>query len=169
MLLPHYRFDPLPGEWRDRECKAHAPMSLHYLHYDDGRLSYRSHRVRADEDAFDDYFREADRIRETLSFYKKKSMLTVVNTALNLVFSRTIITSFTTMLVVLVLFFFGGEMIRGFAFALFIGIVVGTYSSIFIATPALIDLQRKQLETMRDEVIREEEEKKRNRKQKEQV
>ncbi len=110
-----------------------------------------------------------DRIRETLSFYKKKPMLTVVNTALNLVFSRTLITSFTTMMVILVLFFFGGEMIRGFAFALFIGVVVGTYSSIFIATPALVDLQRKQLETMREEVLQEEEDKKRRRKQKEQV
>ena len=110
-----------------------------------------------------------DRIRESLSFYKKKPMLSVVNTALNKVFSRTIITSFTTLLVVLVLFFFGGEMIRGFSFALIVGILVGTYSSIFIATPALIDLQKEKLESMREEVIQEEKEKERRRQQKEQV
>lgn len=110
-----------------------------------------------------------DRIRESLSFYRKKPLLTVVNTALNRVFSRTIITSFTTMLVVLVLFIFGGEMIRGFAFALLLGVLSGTFSSIFIATPALIDLQKQKLESMREEVIREEKEKERRRQQKEKV
>jgi len=51
-----------------------------------------------------------------------------------------LITSFTTLIVVLILLIFGGEVLRGFSFALFVGILVGTYSSIFIATPAVLDL-----------------------------
>lgn len=102
-----------------------------------------------------------DRIRETLSFYKKKPLIGVINTALNNVLSRTIVTSLTTLFVISILFFFGGEVIRGFSFALMIGVVVGTYSSIFIATPALIDLQSKQLHEMRAELLTEEDEKKR--------
>ncbi len=82
-----------------------------------------------------------DRIREyLLERGKKEDSLSLINQAINSTLSRTIITSLTTLFVVLVLFIFGGEVIRGFAFALLIGILVGTYSSIFIATPLVIDL-----------------------------
>lgn len=76
-----------------------------------------------------------DRIREYLGIYTSKSKDTVLNMAINSTFSRTIMTSLTTMLVVLILLLFGGASIKGFAFALFVGILVGTYSSIFVATP----------------------------------
>ena len=56
--------------------------------------------------------------------------------------NRTLITSFTTLIVVLILLIFGGEVLRGFSFALLIGIIVGTYSSIFVATPSVIDLSK---------------------------
>ncbi|MDA7501998.1 protein translocase subunit SecDF [Chitinophagales bacterium] len=82
-----------------------------------------------------------DRIREYLKDNKgKKNYLTVINDAINSTLSRTIITSLTTLFVVLVLFLFGGASMKGFAFALLLGIIVGTYSSIFIATPLVIDL-----------------------------
>jgi len=64
----------------------------------------------------------------------------VINSAISSTVSRTIITSLTTLIVVLVLFLAGGASIRGFAFALIVGILVGTYSSIFIATPIVHDL-----------------------------
>ena len=81
-----------------------------------------------------------DRIREYLGIYTKQPMKEVINSAINSTLSRTLITSFTTLFVVLVLFIFGGEVIRGFAFALLLGIVVGTLSSIFIASPIVADL-----------------------------
>jgi len=62
-----------------------------------------------------------------------------VNTSLNESLSRTIVTSLTTLLVVLCLFFFGGEVIRDFAFALMIGVVVGTYSSLYVASPLVVE------------------------------
>ncbi len=80
-----------------------------------------------------------DRIREYLNTYTQKSKTDVINMAVNSTVSRTIITSVTTMLVVLTLFLFGGTSIKGFAFALVIGIIVGTYSSIFVATPIVHD------------------------------
>lgn len=81
-----------------------------------------------------------DRIREYLNTHnKRKGMTTVVNQALNSTLSRTVNTSLTTFFVLLIIFIFGGDVIRGFMFALLIGIVVGTYSSIFIATPVMID------------------------------
>jgi selenocysteine lyase/cysteine desulfurase len=61
-LLPYYDFDPLTGEWRHRDWRAHAPMSLHDIRYEDGQLRFRSHHTRADEQAFDAYFEEAARI-----------------------------------------------------------------------------------------------------------
>ena len=79
-----------------------------------------------------------DRIRENFRRMRKGSNIEVMNTAINQTLSRTIITSATTMLTVLSLFFLGGEIIRGFSIALMVGIVVGTYSSIFIATPAVL-------------------------------
>ncbi len=80
-----------------------------------------------------------DRIREYLNTYTQKTKTEVINMAVNSTVSRTIITSVTTMLVVLTLFLFGGTSIKGFAFALVVGIIVGTYSSIFVATPIVHD------------------------------
>lgn len=83
-----------------------------------------------------------DRIREFVGLNKKGDFQGVVNKAVNSTLSRTINTSLTTLFVVLVIFTFGGENIRGFMFALLVGIVVGTYSSIFIATPLMTDLSK---------------------------
>ena len=80
-----------------------------------------------------------DRIREYLGIYTNKDKDEILNLALNSTFSRTIITSLTTLIVVSILLIFGGGSIRGFAFALLIGILVGTYSSIFVATPIVRD------------------------------
>ena len=66
----------------------------------------------------------------------------IINMAINSTLSRTVITSLLTMVVVLILFLFGGSSIRGFAFALVVGIIVGTYSSIFIAAPVVYDLAK---------------------------
>ena len=79
-----------------------------------------------------------DRVRENSRRNRKESWVDTVNTSVNQTLSRTLITSGTTLLVVLALFFLGGEIIHDFAFALIIGIVVGTYSSIFIASVFLI-------------------------------
>ncbi len=81
-----------------------------------------------------------DRIREFLNSYLGKSKQEVINMAINSTVSRTVVTSLTTLFVVAILFFFGGNSIRGFAFALLVGIIVGTYSSIFVATPIMSDL-----------------------------
>jgi SecD/SecF fusion protein len=81
-----------------------------------------------------------DRIREYLGIYTKKDTDTILNMAINSTFSRTIVTSATTLIVVGILFVFGGSSIKGFAFALLVGIIVGTYSSIFVATPIVRDL-----------------------------
>ena len=84
-----------------------------------------------------------DRIREFLNSYKKREMEEVVNDALNSTLSRTINTSLSTFFVLLMIFIFGGEVIRGFAFALMIGVAVGTYSSLCVATPIVVDLTKK--------------------------
>ena len=81
-----------------------------------------------------------DRIREFMNNYTKKSKYDVINMSINSTVSRTVITSMTTLFVVAILLFFGGSSIKGFAFALFVGVIVGTYSSIFIATPIMSDL-----------------------------
>ena len=83
-----------------------------------------------------------DRIREYMGIYTNKAKDEVINMAINSTFSRTVITSLTTLLVVGILFAFGGGSIKGFAFALLVGIVVGTYSSIFVATPIVRDLAK---------------------------
>ncbi|QKZ11714.1 protein translocase subunit SecDF [Spirosoma sp. KUDC1026] len=82
-----------------------------------------------------------DRIREYLAENKgkKESIPVIINNALNSTLSRTAVTGFSTILVLLVLFIFGGETIRGFSFAMLIGVVVGTYSSLFVATPIVVD------------------------------
>ncbi|HUX84156.1 MAG TPA: protein translocase subunit SecDF [Chitinophagaceae bacterium] len=84
-----------------------------------------------------------DRIREYFKEMKGASKTTVINKAINDTLSRTIMTSLTVFLTLLILFIFGGETTRGFAFAMLIGVITGTYSSIFIASPVLIDLDRK--------------------------
>lgn len=86
-----------------------------------------------------------DRVREFLNLYIKKTKLEVINMAINTTLSRTTITSLTTLFVVLVLFIFGGSSIKGFSFAILVGILVGTYSSIFIATPLMADLSADEL------------------------
>jgi SecD/SecF fusion protein len=83
-----------------------------------------------------------DRIREYLGIYTSKTTDEVLNLAINSTFSRTVITSITTLFVVLCLFIFGSGSIKGFAFAILIGVLVGTYSSIFVATPLLRDFTK---------------------------
>ena len=86
-----------------------------------------------------------DRIREYSVLHKKSSALQVVDKALNSTLSRTINTSLSTFLVLLTIFIFGGESIKGFAFALMVGVVVGTYSSLFIASPLVVDLSKNKI------------------------
>ncbi len=85
-----------------------------------------------------------DRVRENMQLKPGTPLYKVFNEAISNTVSRTLITSATTMIVVLVLLIFGGEVLRGFSFALLIGILIGTYSSIFIATPVVLDLDKKQ-------------------------
>ena len=87
-----------------------------------------------------------DRIRENVENRGSRHLIKVFNDSINETLSRTLITSFTTIIVVVVLLFFGGEVLRGFSFALFVGITVGTFSSIYIATPIVVDLMKKDLE-----------------------
>ncbi|HET9505345.1 MAG TPA: protein translocase subunit SecDF [Hymenobacter sp.] len=90
-----------------------------------------------------------DRIREYLRNDPKLTFAQVVNPALNSTFSRTMITFTTVFLVVLVLYIFGGETLRSFSFAMIIGIIFGTYSSLFIATPIILDTYGKKEEAER--------------------
>lgn len=87
-----------------------------------------------------------DRIRENVENRGSRKLLKVFNDSINETLSRTLITSFTTLIVVIVLLFFGGEVLRGFSFALFVGITVGTFSSIYIATPIVVDLMKKEID-----------------------
>ncbi len=84
-----------------------------------------------------------DRIREFTTLYPKRERGTIINDALNSTLSRTFSTSLSTFVVLLTIFIFGGEVIRGFVFALLVGVVVGTYSSLFIATPVVYDTVHK--------------------------
>ena len=84
-----------------------------------------------------------DRIRENLKILKNGSIIDTVNKSINESLSRTIVTSLTTFFVVLILYFFGGEVIRYFSFALIIGVLVGTYSSIFVASLIVVYMQQK--------------------------
>ena len=81
-----------------------------------------------------------DRVRENLRKYKKMDLAELLNIAINETLSRTVMTSVTTMLALLALYTLGGEVIRGFTFAMIWGVIVGTYSSIFIASPLLMML-----------------------------
>ncbi len=83
-----------------------------------------------------------DRIRENMTKMDKKDTLkNVVNKSLNETLSRTVVTSLTTLMVVFILYSLGGEVIRYFSFALIIGVMVGTYSSLFVASPVMLDLE----------------------------
>jgi SecD/SecF fusion protein len=93
-----------------------------------------------------------DRIREYFRKNPKEHKHSVINRAINDTLSRTVMTSLTVFLAVLILFIFGGEVTRGFAFAMLIGVVTGTYSSIFVAAPILVDMDKS--EKLQQEVDR---------------
>lgn len=86
-----------------------------------------------------------DRIRENSLIYKTMSFKDMINKSLNDTLSRTVITSVTTLFVVTVLFIFGGEVLKGFAFALVLGVILGTYSSLFVASTFVVELQSRAL------------------------
>ncbi|ERM83779.1 preprotein translocase subunit SecD [Rhodonellum psychrophilum GCM71 = DSM 17998] len=88
-----------------------------------------------------------DRIRENIENRGTTKLVKMFNDAINQTMARTLITSATTLIVVIVLLIFGGEVLRGFSFALFIGVLVGTYSSIYIATPVVVDLMKREMES----------------------
>ncbi|MCF6288202.1 MAG: protein translocase subunit SecF [Proteobacteria bacterium] len=96
-----------------------------------------------------------DRVRENFRSLRKKNSEQVFNISINQTLSRTIITSMTTIFVLLALFFIGGKMIHGFAFALIVGVIIGTYSSIFVASTATLSLgiSREDLLTVEKEGI----------------
>jgi SecD/SecF fusion protein len=87
-----------------------------------------------------------DRIREYVTLHPKRDYKTNVNEALNSTLSRTVNTAGTTLIVLIAMFLLGGEIIRGFTFALMFGIFFGTYSSVFVATPLAYDLMQKKLQ-----------------------
>ena len=84
-----------------------------------------------------------DRIRENIPKYMKKTLDNVVNISLNETLNRTVITSLTTMMVVVILFVWGGKVINLFAFALIVGVFVGTYSSLFVASPVMVFFEKR--------------------------
>ena len=86
-----------------------------------------------------------DRIRETIALYPKRDRYQVINEALNSTLCRTLNTSVTTLVVVLCIFILGGATIRSFTFAILLGIIVGTYSTLFVATPIAYELQKKKI------------------------
>ena len=85
-----------------------------------------------------------DRVREYNGLYPKREKHININDALNNTLSRTFSTSMSTFVVLLAIFIFGGETIQGFVFALLMGVIVGTYSSLFIASPIAYDIQMAQ-------------------------
>ena len=92
-----------------------------------------------------------DRVRENLKKYSSKSINEISNLSINETLSRTIITSSTTLLALLSIFFFGGKILHGFSFAMILGVVFGTYSSIFIANPILIKLKVNQKSLLKED------------------
>ena len=86
-----------------------------------------------------------DRIRETIGLYPKRDRYQVINDALNSTLSRTFNTSLTTLVVVLCIFILGGSTIRSFTFAILLGIIVGTYSTLFVATPIAYEMQKRKI------------------------
>lgn len=97
-----------------------------------------------------------DRIRETFRNVRKKTPIEILNLSINQTLSRTLMTSLTTLLVLTSLFLLGGEVIHGFAFALIIGVVIGTYSSIYVASSTLVAMNIKKqdfLAATREEIV----------------
>ncbi|OGW75596.1 MAG: hypothetical protein A2Z72_08535 [Omnitrophica bacterium RBG_13_46_9] len=90
-----------------------------------------------------------DRIREDRKLMRKATYPEIINTSINQTLSRTLLTSLTTLVVVLALYFFGGEVINDFAFVMLVGVIVGTYSSVFVASPILIDWPSKRVKVKR--------------------
>ena len=88
-----------------------------------------------------------DRIRENIPKYLKKTLNDVVNLSLNETLNRTVVTSLTTMMVVVILFVWGGKVINLFAFALIVGIFIGTYSSLFVASPVMVFFEKRSSKT----------------------
>jgi preprotein translocase SecF subunit len=84
-----------------------------------------------------------DRVREYVNLFKTESFPDIVNKSINATLSRTVVTSVTTLIVVTILFIFGSEVLRGFSFALIIGVIIGTYSSVFVASPTVVELNRR--------------------------
>ena len=92
-----------------------------------------------------------DRVRENLKKYTSKKIDEISNISINETLSRTIITSLTTLMALLSIFFFGGTILHGFSFAMILGVIFGTYSSIFIANPILIKLKVNQKSVLKED------------------
>jgi len=101
-----------------------------------------------------------DRIREFFNDHASWKFDRTVNSALSSTLSRTLNTSLTTLVVLLAIFIFGGDSIRGFMFALIVGVIVGTYSSLFIATPIMYDSIKKKDDKGLEKKVKEEKKKK---------
>ena len=86
-----------------------------------------------------------DRIRENIKKYKSKSLSDTIDLSINETFSRTILTGFTTIFAVLAIYLFGGEVLRGFSAVMLFGIIIGTYSSMFISTSTLLLFNKSQI------------------------
>ena len=84
-----------------------------------------------------------DRSREYLNLFKTDPYEEVINRSINSTLSRTVVTSITTLIVTSILLFFGGDVLRGFSFALVLGVIIGTYSSVFVASPVVVELRNR--------------------------
>ena len=84
-----------------------------------------------------------DRVREYVNLFKTEAFDEIVNRSINATLSRTVVTSITTLIVVTILFIFGGEVLKGFSFALIIGVIIGTYSSVFVASPTVVEMNKR--------------------------
>ena len=96
-----------------------------------------------------------DRIRENLSKFNRININQISNLAINETLSRTIITSVTTLLALMSIFILGGEILKGFSFAMILGVIIGTYSSIFVAAPILkyLKVSQKTLEKKEEKIL----------------
>ena len=93
-----------------------------------------------------------DRVRENLKKYSDIKIFDLTNISINETLSRTIITSATTLLALLSIFIFGGEILKGFSFAMILGVIIGTYSSIYIANPILVMLNVTQKTIIKEDI-----------------
>ena len=116
---------------------------LFHTVFDDKNEMHLNHLDPQQEMCLSDYRYIFDRFRENSQKDLKLSIYESANLSLNQTLSRTIVTSLTTLIVVVILYFLGGEVIKYFAFALIIGVIVGTYSSIFIASPFMLYFKSK--------------------------